>query len=65
MGPGVAIVDPAKTCAELIAASLPSQHTPSSSAYRFFASDDAGRFKDVGEAFLGMKMGKVGTVDQS
>ena len=65
MGPGVAIVDPAKTCAELIAASLPSQQTSSSSAYRFFASDDAGRFKDVGEAFLGMKMGKVGTVDQS
>jgi glutamate racemase len=61
MGADVSIVDPAKTCAALIAPTIPAEKGAASD-YRFFASDDASRFKAIGEAFLGMKMGKVLTV---
>lgn len=59
LGDRVTIVDPAQTCAEIIVAKhlYPNSTTPPS--YRFFASDDAIRFRAIGEAFLGMKIGKV------
>ena len=59
LGPEVLIVDPAKTCAEIVAAKLPSQQKALPSSYQFFASDDTARFRAIGEAFLGMKIGKV------
>ena len=60
LGTGVTIVDPAKTCADIVAADFPQAQNPiPSSTFRFFASDDTVRFRAIGEAFLGMKMGKV------
>jgi glutamate racemase len=59
LGSTVTIVDPAKTCAKVVADALPLHHTFNPSTYRFFASDDTLRFRAIGEAFLGMKMGKV------
>jgi glutamate racemase len=59
LGPEVLIVDPAKTCAEIVSAKLPPQHNALPPSYQFFASDDTARFRAIGEAFLGMKIGKV------
>lgn len=57
MGSNVIIVDPAQTCAEVVASTLPPS-TPSQE-FRFFASDDTARFRAVGEAFLGVKIETV------
>jgi glutamate racemase len=59
MGPSIAIVDPAKSCAAFVATSLPSPSSQSSAQHRFFASDDIDRFQTVGESFLGIKIPKV------
>ena len=59
LGSSVAIVDPAKACAEIVCPSIPCNST--TTTYRFFASDDTHRFKAIGEAFLGIKIGKVYT----
>jgi glutamate racemase len=60
MGPTVAIVDPAHTCADAVMTPFlsPLTEQPSGTS-QFFASDDAERFKKVGETFLGRKMGDV------
>lgn len=59
IGGSVTIVDPAQTCAEVVAACIPDHFSGGSSEFRFFASDDTFRFKTVGEAFLGVKIEKV------
>jgi glutamate racemase len=59
MGPEVAIVDPAQSCATLVASSLPSLPACTPLQHRFFASDDIDRFQTVGESFLGIKIPNV------
>jgi glutamate racemase len=59
MGDTVTIVDPAESVSEAVSAALPSQQIDKKNSFTFFASDDTSRFKKVGEAFLGMKMGPV------
>ena len=56
MGPEVVIVDPAQTCATLVAASLSHLPTQATPQHRFFASDDADRFKTIGESILGVSI---------
>lgn len=59
MGPHVTIVDPAQSCAALVATSLPPLPTNIPPHHRFFASDDTNRFQVIGETFLGIKIPKV------
>jgi glutamate racemase len=59
MGPNVVIVDPAQSCAALVATSLPTIPSQTPPHHRFFASDDTDRFQVVGESFLGIKIPKV------
>ena len=56
MGPHVAIVDPAQSCATLIATTLPPLPTRTPPRHRFFASDDTDRFQAIGESILGTKI---------
>lgn len=59
IGEEVVIVDPASSCANVVASSLAASPLTGPSEYRFFASDDASRFQDIGEAFLGIKISTV------
>ena len=53
MGSQVAIMDPAQSCAALVAATIPSFSTRTPPQHRFFASDDIDRFRTIGESILG------------
>lgn len=60
LGPDVAIVDPAQTCAEIVASTLSLHgYEDRQPTHQFFVSDDTARFTAVGEAFLGIPMGTV------
>lgn len=59
MGSSVTIIDPAESCAEEVSSVFAHSCRDKRRQFRFFASDDQVRFKDAGEAFLGMKMGSV------
>ena len=60
MGPQVAIIDSARSCAALVTASLSPPAAPSRPQHRFFVSDDAERFQLIGESILGTKIPFVG-----
>ena len=60
MGPQVAIIDSAQSCATLVAASLSTSSVSAHPQHRFFVSDDTERFQTIGESILGTKIPFVG-----
>ena len=63
MGPDVAIVDSATSCAEKVATLLGENHLKNGAAasptYQYFVSDDPAKFQSLGQAFLGTPIGSV------
>jgi glutamate racemase len=65
MGEAVSIIDPAYPCALAVSKVLPADcQKPQERSFRFFVSDDPGRFSVLAKTFLGMEMGPVCCVSQ-
>ena len=56
MGPQVAIIDSAQSCAALVATRFLLLRFLAQPRHRFFASDDTERFQAIGEGILGVKI---------